>query len=1427
MKRTDLVFISSFSREDTFQARADDKLSLLRQSLWEMDKERVWVAEFSESSLADLAVSDPLAVADQLVDRLKAADCVVVILAGARQNDFQTGCPLAVGGHTVATSHFEIELLAAAVSGKPIHLFKLIGFDPGPRLRALLDCLKFAYPAWSSLAQQTESEIKAAVEVILENCAPGGVVGREALKKMVCGLFLERGRAALAGDAEINFLGGEMEIRGGEVNVVQAELALAGGSGFVAGSSLANTSLDVQQRLSRAWIALRELMACSFDPQDSKNRKFYRPELLPLWDRALNAWSGAAAWSSLHGHIYLGPVAALSAVARVRMAARGERKARLEMEEASLLHPYGGYASAYYSIAQRLPFGAARRVYFHALRNANLGLAEQPDDSGLHAVRGSIELRLAHPWRAVADYEKAWKLHPRGRIECPETGQIIIELAFGHLFTGQWIRARRLADCGLAQMRQLEEKDGFLARALRKCARIHKLTGSFRRARALEEEARQIALEGKIFDQIQQGSTKGWMRFPGKGVSLVQVSGPKVASDDISKPRNSAKITFDQVSRGVGDRIDALFGHDFFVSYGRRDAAAYAANLRSALATKRLRSFLDSEDFYPGQELRSATRSNVRKSSAMVLVATPAAACSPHVRAELDLFLKLGRPIVVVNVNRALQQHFPKDLRRTLDSFLWIDENGALPVTEPSGHVLLELRRQTRFTRQLVRRMRIFGVLAILFAMLATGAVYSAYLARKRANLALSRQLVAQARNSLASQPDLALLLATEAYAVAPTTEAAVGVSDLLGQLARLTGQRHAFRSAVESMAHSPGGRYFAAASPQEGLMVWEIATGQLVATLHSEVGGFLHFAFHPDGERIVTCGGSHPASVAVWKIRAPATALAKVTLPNAVRVAFAPDRRGILAGTGDGHVFILDPDTAAVKDLGEAHHGVITAIVPDFARGKFYTAGMSGTKNVAAWNFETLQPEHYFESDRMSINALALSADGALLASGGEEKRAILWNTKTYGAEAQFALDRNRVRSYGASERANSGILSLEFVSGGVGLLAAYDDGQVIVWDLKTDAGGELHTHLGAALALAAQPGVRCFASGGADGKIRFWDLGQVHPTSRLLAPKAGSRNLGFSDDEKNLCAADGNGVRSWNLASGQEQPPVTWPSDESSRVVAFSAGAGAVALASDGHIEYGATVRSGSGFTQVTPIADARLYFDRAAIDPNGRWFCGSSATSPLALWDLRLSRPVAIPCPNATGKLSAVAFSSEGARLIGGLLRTSIMVWDPSTRRVVARIDQEPDGYESPTAVAGNAAARIVVAGYLQHGTIAFWNVANAAHPQLMAVTHEHALRGSITAITFNTAGTRMLSLGSEGDAVLWQMPSCLPLAHLHEYGDGYLRALPFNCAGSRAAAWNGGNLLLYDLSISGWIMRAKELAGRPLSNDERRAFLSPVE
>jgi hypothetical protein len=68
---------------------------------------------------------------------------------------------------------------------------------------------------------------------------------------------------------------------------------------------------DEPTRLVYAWMAIRHLCAA---PYNDSNFASY----LPLWDAALSRWAAASAWYGLHGHHYLGRLAAVNTLLAVR-----------------------------------------------------------------------------------------------------------------------------------------------------------------------------------------------------------------------------------------------------------------------------------------------------------------------------------------------------------------------------------------------------------------------------------------------------------------------------------------------------------------------------------------------------------------------------------------------------------------------------------------------------------------------------------------------------------------------------------------------------------------------------------------------------------------------------------------------------------------------------------------------------------------------------------------------------------------------------------------------------------------------------------------------------------------------------------------------------------------------------------------------------
>jgi hypothetical protein len=71
--------------------------------------------------------------------------------------------------------------------------------------------------------------------------------------------------------------------------------------------------------------------------------------LLPLWTKALGIWAKGSAWYGLHGHYWLGRLAAVNTAGVIL--ARMSRRMRLDLGATSIFVNNGAAASEYYSIA--------------------------------------------------------------------------------------------------------------------------------------------------------------------------------------------------------------------------------------------------------------------------------------------------------------------------------------------------------------------------------------------------------------------------------------------------------------------------------------------------------------------------------------------------------------------------------------------------------------------------------------------------------------------------------------------------------------------------------------------------------------------------------------------------------------------------------------------------------------------------------------------------------------------------------------------------------------------------------------------------------------------------------------------------------------------------------------------------------------------
>jgi hypothetical protein len=493
MNRGPVAFISSFYTETNVADYHDSPLWRIRRDLHKMglsdefssfhdrnsNREPAWVAEWSER---DLAGKQPLEVVDRLVQVLSQSDLYVCILADARRGSKDHGSPIPVADQASATSYFEIELYAAAMYSKPVKLYILEGFSPGPRLTLLLDLLANLFPEWRNQKPLSAPAIlKETRQYILRHLEHPDRKKLPLRRRLVGELYRARETNSAFGHEldDVLFLAGQFEPR----NLPQKDLV----ESLI---SECERVPEMQRKLSRMWLAVRELMSASYLPKDVQSDGRLR-DFLPLWDRVLGLWSSAAAWSGWHGHIYAGCVASLHSQTVIRS----------QLLDANTT--FGGLASAYYSIANLMPFGLRR---FGCLRRASRYIEEeigsnQGRNAGDFAVRGSIRLQSGNFWGAVSDFRKMLQIRERSGASDEEWGDAMVHLGFGYLYCGRLWKGREHLIRGV-QALSVDPNHPRLARAKRKLALAYSLTGRFREGRLMRSEADAIALRLGALDQF-------------------------------------------------------------------------------------------------------------------------------------------------------------------------------------------------------------------------------------------------------------------------------------------------------------------------------------------------------------------------------------------------------------------------------------------------------------------------------------------------------------------------------------------------------------------------------------------------------------------------------------------------------------------------------------------------------------------------------------------------------------------------------------------------------------------------------------------------------------------------------------------------------------------------------------------------------------
>jgi len=473
----------------------------------------------------------------------------------------------------------------------------------------------------------------------------------------------------------------------------------------------------------------------------------------------------------------------------------------------------------------------------------------------------------------------------------------------------------------------------------------------------------------------------------------------------------------------------------------------------------------------------------------------------------------------------------------------------------------------------------------------------------------------------------------------------------------------------VTAPAFSLDGRRLAARVGSDTVWVWNLETGQPITnvptrTLYGNTD-VRAIALSPRGDLLAVAEPT--LKVHLWELSSGRLTALPQRTPALTWVGFSPDGKYLACGGGPFNGFhVWDVATWVRRDLqGSAR--VYTGVAFDGTR-PLLAVGALEEHVIEFWDLETGQYMIPFKGPPEMLSCLALSPDGALLATGGfgsgMDKACVrLWNRR--GVQPQPAKDyRTLTNLYSAPV----------FAADSRTFLAAI--GSVIRFDTATLQTNEVLTAYGTDnSSVALSPDGTLLVTGDWGGKIHVWETRSQRHLTNLVAGRDPVWRLRFLARGQLLVAHSGSDFGGmWETATWQEKKLRNTGDAVPVAVSAADASFDGRWLAtghSDGRIRLW-DLATGERAKEFVQHAD---WVFSLAFSPDGRWLGSIGRDDLILLRDLKGGlETTALRGQNCPP--SDLVFSPDSRRLVVSLGSPdqAVGMWDVATSRLVAILPGE---------------------------------------------------------------------------------------------------------------------------------------------------------
>ena len=687
-----------------------------------------------------------------------------------------------------------------------------------------------------------------------------------------------------------------------------------------------------------------------------------------------------------------------------------------------------------------------------------------------------------------------------------------------------------------------------------------------------------------------------------------------------------------------------------------------------------------------------------------------------------------------------------------------------------------QTREHTRHRRQL--RTTIGGLAAglVTVSLLAVLAVVQTANANVQRDLAIAGSLAAQSRAVLATQPDLANLLALAGLRHSITAQTAASAQAALAVPMHIARPLIGHTGAVTTIAVSPNGHSVATGSTDGTVRLWNATTaGPLAAVRHGS--GVNAVAFNGAGRVLATAGADR--RVRLWDANNHHL-MGTLTGPAAVNaVAFSHDGTLIATGNADGTTWIWNAGDHRLLGVLMGHEGAVHAVAFS-PTGKTLATGADDNA-ARLWNPFTYKTTAILSGHTGEVFTVAFSPDGKTLATGSADGTARLWDTLAGTNTAKAILTGHsrdvRALAYAADGRTivtasvdgtarlwstathqllatltghTDEVLAAAMNPDGTSIVTGSSDGTARLWETNASRSiATLEGHTGYLDTVAFSPDRRSIATGSRDGTVRLWDTTNRSLTAVLSAGGGFVFTVAYSPDSKMLATGHQDGsIRLWDTSTHKQIGVLT----------GHAHGVASVTFSPDGQLlasgSTDGTARLWNMTTRHTiSVLSGHLkseWVDAAAFSPDGKTVATTSTDGTARLWDIPTGHTIATVNPHA-GHMTSLAFSPNGKTLAVAPADGTALLWDTTTRHVTTALS----GHTAEvTSIAFSPDGRSIATGS-RDGTTRLWDLRTR---QTILALADHI--GWVTSVAFSPDGKTIATTSWDHTARLTPAPDTWP-------------------------------------------------------------------